>query len=78
MDIPIFKQGEVLIVTFQPGIHDASLVRLRTALVEEVVKQVGEDVPIWNHKAHRPSPSLAPGDGPIMKFRRWAEQFSAG
>jgi hypothetical protein len=47
------------------------------ALVEEVVKQVGEDVPIWNHKAHRPQPSLAPGDGPIMKFRRWAEQFSA-
>jgi hypothetical protein len=48
------------------------------ALVEEVVKQVGEDVPIWNHKAHRAQPSLAPGDGPIMKFRRWTEQFSAG
>jgi rsbT antagonist protein RsbS len=38
MDIPIFKQGEVLIVTFQPGIRDASLVRLRTALVREVVR----------------------------------------
>lgn len=47
------------------------------ALVEEVVKQVGEDVPIWNNKAHRPNPSLAPGDGPIMKFRRWTEQFSS-
>ena len=47
------------------------------ALVEEVVKEVGEDVPIWTHKAHRPQPSLAPGDGPIMKFRRWTEQFAA-
>ena len=46
------------------------------ALVEEVVKQVGEDVPIWNNKVHRAQPSLAPGDGPIMKFRRWTEQFS--
>ena len=39
MDIPIFKQGEVLIVTFQPAIHDESLVRLRTALVQEVVRR---------------------------------------
>jgi rsbT antagonist protein RsbS len=39
MDIPIFKQGEVLIVTFQPGIRDVSLVRLRTALVQEVVRR---------------------------------------
>jgi rsbT antagonist protein RsbS len=39
VDIPIFKQGEVLIVTFQPAIRDASLVRLRTALVQEVVKR---------------------------------------
>jgi rsbT antagonist protein RsbS len=38
IEIPIFKQGEVLIVTFQPGIRDASLVRLRTALVREVVR----------------------------------------
>jgi rsbT antagonist protein RsbS len=39
VDIPIFKQGEVLIVTFQPAIHDESLVRLRTALVQEVVRR---------------------------------------
>jgi rsbT antagonist protein RsbS len=39
MDIPIFKQGDVLIVTFQPGISDGSLVRLRAALVEEVVRR---------------------------------------
>ena len=39
VDIPIFKQGEVLIVTFQPAIRDESLVRLRTALVQEVVKR---------------------------------------
>lgn len=42
---------------------------------EEAIRQIDEDVPIWEHKLHRTQPSLAPGDGPIMKFRRWARQF---
>ncbi|MFX6011088.1 hypothetical protein ABTE87_20580, partial [Acinetobacter baumannii] len=45
-------------------------------LVNEAIRQVGQDVPIWNHKAHRPRPSLARGDGPVMKFREWARQFA--
>lgn len=44
-------------------------------LINEAIRQVSEDVPIWNHKAHRAQPSLAPGDGPVMSFRRWARQF---
>ncbi|WP_353213568.1 Rieske 2Fe-2S domain-containing protein [Salinisphaera hydrothermalis] len=44
-------------------------------LVEEGVRQVSEDVPIWSHKTRWDRPSLARGDGPIMKFRRWADQF---
>ncbi|MCT9126237.1 Rieske 2Fe-2S domain-containing protein [Cupriavidus gilardii] len=45
-------------------------------LVNEAIRQVSQDVPIWNHKAHRPRPSLARGDGPVMKFREWARQFA--
>lgn len=45
------------------------------ALVDEAIRQVSEDVPIWNHKMHWQTPSLAPGDGPVMKFRNWAKQF---
>jgi phenylpropionate dioxygenase-like ring-hydroxylating dioxygenase large terminal subunit len=45
------------------------------AFVAEVDKQVLEDQPIWEHKAHLVRPALADNDGPFMKFRRWAAQF---
>ncbi len=47
------------------------------AFVQEVDKQVREDIPIWEHKAHLTRPALAAEDGPFMKFRRWAAQFYA-
>lgn len=47
------------------------------ALIQEVIDQVTDDVPIWEHKIVKDPPRLAKGDGPIMKFRRWAAQFSA-
>ena len=47
------------------------------AFVAEVDKQVREDKPIWEHKAHLVRPALADNDGPFMKFRRWAAQFYA-
>ena len=47
------------------------------AFVREVDKQVQEDKPIWEHKAHLVRPALADHDGPFMKFRRWAAQFYA-
>jgi hypothetical protein len=47
------------------------------AFVAEVDKQVREDMPIWEHKAHLVRPALADTDGPFMKFRRWASQFYA-
>ena len=48
-----------------------------TAFVREVDKQVQEDKPIWEHKAHLVRPALADTDGPFLKFRRWAAQFYA-
>jgi nitrite reductase/ring-hydroxylating ferredoxin subunit len=47
------------------------------AFVAEVDKQMKEDRPIWEHKAHLVRPALADTDGPFMAFRRWAAQFYA-
>ena len=47
------------------------------AFVSEINKQLTEDIPIWEHKAHLVKPALADTDGPFMKFRKWAAQFYA-
>jgi len=47
------------------------------AFVNEIDRQVREDRPIWENKAHVVRPALADTDGPIMKFRKWAAQFYA-
>lgn len=38
MEVPILKQGEVLIATFQAALSDADLEHLRRSLVQQVVK----------------------------------------
>ena len=35
------------------------------------------DIPIWNKKIHRTQPLLCDGDGPILRFRKYFEQFYA-
>ena len=45
------------------------------ALIGEVVRQVEQDIPIWEHKICRSSPILCDGDGPIAQYRRWFSQF---
>ena len=42
---------------------------------DEVVFQVGQDIPIWENKAYLESPVLCDGDGPIAKYRKWFQQF---
>lgn len=36
---------------------------------------VHQDIPIWEGLRHVDRPRLVKGDGPIPRFRRWAEQF---
>ncbi|OHT19668.1 Rieske 2Fe-2S domain-containing protein [Edaphosphingomonas haloaromaticamans] len=36
------------------------------------------DIPIWHHKIHRAQPLLCDGDGPILRFRHYFQQFYAG
>ena len=33
------------------------------------------DLPIWQNKIHRSRPILCDGDGPILAYRKWFEQF---
>lgn len=50
---------------------------LTDALIEEIVRQVGHDIPIWENKIFREDPILCDGDGPIAKYRSWFAQFYA-
>lgn len=36
---------------------------------------VRQDLPIWGTQRYVPRPALAHGDGPIVPYRRWAQQF---
>lgn len=47
------------------------------AFVAEINKQLTEDIPIWEHKAHLEKPLLIDTDGPFMAYRAWASQFYA-
>lgn len=46
-------------------------------LINEIVHQVEQDIPIWEHKTYLESPILCDGDGPIAKYRKWFQQFYA-
>jgi hypothetical protein len=40
-----------------------------------LANDVEQDFVIWKHKQYVARPALAQGDGPIARYRRWAEQF---
>ena len=48
---------------------------LTDALIEELARQVTNDMPIWENKIYRETPMLCDGDGPIHKYRQWFSQF---
>lgn len=45
------------------------------AFVNELVRQVEQDIRIWENKAYLERPLLSQGDELISAFRRWARQF---
>ena len=53
----------------------AKTMRVGEALVRDLKKQMAEDNVIFDNKIHVAAPALADADGPILKFRGWAEQF---
>jgi len=45
------------------------------AFINEIERQLGQDIPIWENKVMQMRPVLCDGDGPVGIFRRWAKQF---
>ena len=56
---------------------ESSTNALGEAFINEIHERTVEDVDMWANKAYVPRPALAHGDGPIMQYRRWCEQFYA-
>ncbi|MCB9234223.1 MAG: Rieske 2Fe-2S domain-containing protein [Bacteroidia bacterium] len=44
----------------------------------EYQKDVSDDFKIWKNKIYVHPPALAKGDGPVILYRKWAEQFYPG
>jgi cholesterol 7-desaturase len=45
------------------------------AVFRGYVRDARADFPMWENTRHTHPPVLAAGDGPIIKYRRWASQF---
>ncbi len=52
-----------------PGLSDGRL-RVTAARMRDLVKQVNQDIPIWNRKRFHDKPLLVKGDGPILAYRQ--------
>ena len=57
-----------------PGISEGKM-RVTKARMRDLVKQVNQDIPIWNAKIFRTEPLLVKGDGPILAYRRQYQKF---
>ena len=40
-----------------------------------VIRELEQDIPIWENKIYISPPVLCDGDGPIGIFRKWVKQF---
>ena len=45
--------------------------------IQELIYQVEQDIPIWQHKRYLETPTLCDSDGPINQYRKWFRQFYA-
>lgn len=45
------------------------------AFMNEFMRQLEQDKPIWESKRYEARPRLCEGDGPISEYRKWASQF---
>ena len=45
------------------------------AFVNEVARQLEQDIPIWENKVQLERPMIVESDGPLGLFRRWSKQF---
>jgi 3-ketosteroid 9alpha-monooxygenase subunit A len=64
-------------VSLRRGGDDARLEALADRYIANLTTGFLEDVAIWENKVFRSTPVLCADDGPIIKLRRWYEQFFA-
>jgi 3-ketosteroid 9alpha-monooxygenase subunit A len=57
-----------------PGISDGKM-RVTMARIRDLVKQVRQDIPIWNNKIYMKQPLLVKGDGPMLAYREQYARF---
>ena len=57
-----------------PGISEGKQ-RVTNARIRDLVKQVNQDIPIWNNKIYMKEPLLVQGDGPMLAYRRQYARF---
>lgn len=57
-----------------PGISDGKL-RVTLARIRDLVRQVNQDIPIWNNKIYMNKPLLVKGDGPIPSYRQQYSKY---
>ncbi|MFJ8477010.1 Rieske 2Fe-2S domain-containing protein [Kitasatospora sp. NPDC094011] len=59
-----------------PGpLRKAAAELVSQAVLAVEMKSTGPDLEIWSHKRYQHHPRIASGDGPIGKYRHWAQQF---
>ena len=51
--------------------------RAAMAVARNIMFQVDQDMPIWEHKRFEPRPTLVRGDGPILDYRKQYAQYYA-
>lgn len=59
-----------------PGLSDGKM-RVTMARMRDLVKQVHQDIPIWNAKRFHENPLLVKGDGPLLAYREQYQRFYA-
>jgi phenylpropionate dioxygenase-like ring-hydroxylating dioxygenase large terminal subunit len=64
-----------LIISFKKRSNQADLSDLEAMTLQVVAMEAEKDIPILENKVYQSSPILYEGDGPIMQYRHWVQQF---
>ena len=48
---------------------------LRYVTLRMLCNEVGQDIAVWQHKAHLRAPALTQSEAAVAGYRRWCQQF---
>ena len=77
MNTPIDEEHLALRWAFSvPRVGDSEKAQgVGRGFMNEFMRQLEQDKPIWENKRYEARPRLCDGDGPIAEYRKWAAQF---